>query len=144
MVPGDTLLDLRVNQMIKGPLIRSAALNIAAQNLNNAPCLVGPKQTQIRIEDITTPAIITETIPSSGITEAPLPKDTEPTLVPITFEPGNMGLPADILSEMEKHQSEPTKIAGAPIVGLPIFETKEKEVPTKITIEGFDLDDFLK
>ena len=144
MVPGDKLLDPRVNQMIKGPLIRSFALNIAAQNLNNAPLLAEPKQTQIRNKDITNPAIITETIPSSGITEAPLPKDTEPTLVPITFEPGNMGLPADILSEMEKHKSEPPKISEAPIVGLPIFETEIKEVPTKITIEGFDLEDFLK
>jgi hypothetical protein len=150
--------DPRVHSQIKGPLVRAPELETAALKLNEAPCLVGPQPAKVRVEDIKSPLAI-ETLPITGPTEAALPVTDAPTLQPVTFTPGSMGLPEELMKEMEEFKyDEPPKVAETPGINLPspigvtlppmppMGSGIETEIvqPEKPATIMFDLDEFLK
>jgi hypothetical protein len=114
--------DPRAFEQIKGPLVRAKELEEAALKLNEAPCLVAPKQTQIRVEDIGSPLRIeqlpitvpkVQTLPTGAIALTP----TSPSV-----QPGPMGLPDILKRHMEAYTyTEPPKQAPQPLTGLPEF-----------------------
>nr|QBK91665.1 MAG: DNA-directed RNA polymerase subunit alpha [Pithovirus LCPAC302] len=111
--------DTRVHEKIKGPLIRSNEMEQAVLRLNQAPCLQGPPTTEVRVEDIPSDLTISK-LPFAGPREAALPVSSTPQLEPTTFIPGTMGLPAELLTQMEKFQiTEPPFVAEMPKTGLP-------------------------
>lgn len=108
--------DPRVHKQVKGPMVRAPELELAAQTLNEAPCLAPLPQPKIRVEDLTQP-IQMEEIPFAGPAEAPLPLVTTETT---TFTQGAMGLPEDLLAEMEQFTyMKPPQEAVVPALGLP-------------------------
>jgi hypothetical protein len=166
MFGGNKVPDIRVFDQIKGPLIRSEALNQAAINLNNAPCLGGPQPDTISVTDVQSTITMTG-LPSVGPTEARLPFSTAPQLQPTTFMRSDMGLPEELLDEMKQFQyMEPPKVAQMPSTGLPMtpplaavgiggfapLPTTGKvevakivtEEPEKKAVMMFNLDEFMK
>ena len=127
VMPGVTgMPDSRALEQIKGPLIRAPELTEAALKLNEAPCLVGPGITQIRVEDIPTTLTI-EALPITGLTEAALPT---PTLAPL-ITPGAMGLPDILKKQMEEFTfMAPPVTTTAPVAGLPIMAPSPTGTPS--------------
>ena len=164
VMPGiNGMPDVRALEQTKGPLIRAPELDQAALKLNEAPCLLGPQQTQIRVESISTPLTI-EALPITGPIEAALPTDG-PALGPVTVTRGAMGLPDILKEQMEEFTFvEPPIVAEEPATGLPalgvpspvgiplppmapigtgiqVLVEEEEEKPTQIM---FNLDAFLE
>lgn len=147
-------IDPAANRNIKGPLIRSAALNEAAIRLNESPCLVGPPPPTVRVEDIKTPhsELRMAGLPFAGPTEPPSVQETTPQLEVPGYVPSAMGLPEGLLEEMKEFQyAAPPKVAPLPLTGLPSLAPVPpvSKVGEKVTEKKkkqpvmFDLDKFL-
>ena len=154
-------------EQIKGPLIRSTALEKAALKLNEAPCLTAPKPTTVRVEDIKSPLKI-ENLPITGVISTTYSRQGTGGLGPalgtgpIRFGPvqtGPMGLPDVLKQQMEAYTyTSPPPQAASPMAGLPVAPTSPGLVaappgmayqPSPTTEEKpaqivFNLDDFLQ
>jgi hypothetical protein len=156
-------LDPRAFEQIKGPVVRSKELEEAALKLNEAPCLVPPKQAQIRVEDIASPLQI-EQLPITTAGGTVLKTGTITLASPLpSVAAGPMGLPDILKQQMETYAyTVPPTQAAQPTVGLPMAApspvgiplpplapvgtvyqppTIEKEKPAQIM---FNLEDFLQ
>ncbi len=155
-------LDPQAFEQIKGPVVRSKELEEAALKLNEAPCLVPPKQTQIRVEDIASPLHIEQlpiTVPGTALKPGAI---TRASALPAVAA-GPMGLPDILKRQMETYAyTVPPTQASQPTVGLPmavpspvavplppmapagaVYQplVKEEETPAQIM---FDLETFLE
>ena len=125
---------------IVGPIIRAPQLDNAANLLNQAPCIRPPKIERVIVKGI--PSTIETSdlpfaVPTGPITE------TQP--LPGSFEVTRLGLPSEVLTEVERvSKSQPTVLIPVP-EELRMEEPVIEEIP-KITIRKepvFDLSDFM-
>ncbi len=100
--PGNLVPDPRVYESTKGPLVRAPELSVAAVRLGQPPCLPSEGPTEVSVGAIKDPVPMEQLpfyVPEGETLELSQPDPNK------TFTPTLLGLPSDLVTEMEKAQS---------------------------------------